>query len=459
MTSFLDPVAREACLAYFASRDSAAIGRRAFDADLQQTFAGDWHVRFPAPLFRQDFLSDVGDAARRMLELLYSLPRRVFEGDAARMLRYQGVPESTAEYLLSFLREPLLARARLYARPDMIVTANGVKFVEANVSPSLGGMGVCDRYLRAFMASDLARDLRERGVEFSQPATDDIWRRVFLRACQSPPGDARPVLLKLLPEAGQDPDALFYAPDYVSMVDRAGYDVLTAKPDGVRIARDGVYVGDRRVDVVFSDFMFCEQEAYDVPRALVDGFVELEGRGRVHLLSAPAACALYDNKANFAMLTDPAFGALFTAQERAFIDAHVPYTRVLDAAAIDWAIEHRESLVLKPSLGLEGRDIHFGEGVPAGRWHALLETALASKRPFVVQELVRDIWTYLPVDDPAGAPRMVCLGAFVFDGEPAGVLIRDITHPDSRTRVVNVAQGASWSTAVGVVTSASPTIA
>jgi glutathionylspermidine synthase len=431
----------------------AAAARYDFDRRLRVTFDGDWSTSFPPPVFDAAFLDLVGHASRTVLQLVFSIPKRIFNDKYADMLAWQGLSEPMAAYLAGFMRESLLAKARLYARPDMVVTTDGVKFVEMNVSPSLGGMGICNHYVANFKQDKLAHYLAQHGVTLTQPNTDDIWRKVFLQAC---PVRARadmkqPLLLKLLPDPGQDPDALFYAPDYVSMVEQAGYRVMTAKPPAVRADGSGVYVGGERVDVVFSDFMFCEQEQFGVPRQLIEQIVSLEEEGLVHFLSAPPACALYDNKANLAILTASEFAHLFSAAELAFIREYVPQTYVLNSQNLSLALERQSAMVLKPALGLGGSNVYFGEKMSSQEWRETLNRALQETAPFVLQELITNIGSYLPQDVPGSMQRMVCLGGYVFDGQPAGVSIRENAQPDSKAQVINVAQGATWCAALGGV--------
>jgi hypothetical protein len=141
------------------------------------------------------------------------------------------------------------------------------------------------------------------------------------------------------------------------------------------------------------------------------------------------------SKRLFAFLTDQRWQRLFTPAERTLVQAHVPWTRVLEPGKTlfegrrrslpDLVLGERERFVLKPAEGYEGRGVLLGCETGADEWAREVRRRLGGGH--VVQERVaapvRRIW--LPDGDGVVAtPRWFHLGEYVVDGQFAGLLAR-----------------------------------
>jgi uncharacterized circularly permuted ATP-grasp superfamily protein len=110
----------------------------------------------------------------------------------------------------------------------------------------------------------------------------------------------------------------------------------------------------------------------------------------------PFRCKVLYKKASFAVLSDERNAEVFDDEERATIDAHIPWTRVVeeratmkDGEAIDlvpWIAQNRERLVLKPNDDYGGRGIVLGWLVSDEDWWKAVQNAL--EHPYVVQERI-----------------------------------------------------------------------
>lgn len=110
----------------------------------------------------------------------------------------------------------------------------------------------------------------------------------------------------------------------------------------------------------------------------------------------PFRCKVIYKKAGLAVLGDERNADMFSADERAVIDACIPWTRVVEerrtsrgAEEIDllpWMAQNRERLVLKPNDDYGGHGIVLGWLVSDDEWSAAVQTALS--RPHVVQERI-----------------------------------------------------------------------
>ncbi len=75
-------------------------------------------------------------------------------------------------------------------------------------------------------------------------------------------------------------------------------------------------------------------------------------------------------------------------------------------------------------------------------WQRLLEQLVAAEEPYLLQQLIEDIWTYT-LAAWQGANRMICMGSIVLDGQYSGTFVREDWY-DGVPIAVNLAQGSSF---------------
>jgi uncharacterized circularly permuted ATP-grasp superfamily protein len=110
----------------------------------------------------------------------------------------------------------------------------------------------------------------------------------------------------------------------------------------------------------------------------------------------PFCCKLLHKKASLAVLQDERNAHLFDRDELAAIEAHIPWTRLIEERRtvrsgqpidlVPFILEHREQLVLKPNDDYGGRGVVLGWLVDQRGWEQAVQTALAE--PYIVQERV-----------------------------------------------------------------------
>ena len=162
-------------------------------------------------------------------------------------------------------------------------------------------------------------------------------------------------------------------------------------------------------------------------------------------------CKLPHKKAFFAVLTDPAHEQLFSAEERATIRAHVPWTRlVADAPSekdgargplLEIARRQREDLVLKPNDEYGGKGVILGWECDAGAWESSIEAALRDPYgSWILQERIDVRREIFPQFDAEGRvtlrDMLVDLAPYLFRGRVGGYLTRL-----SATGLANVTSG------------------
>lgn len=413
-----------------------------FAAQLRAVHPGDWRATFPPAVYPPGYLTQLGEAAAALLALVFSLPERLFHGDIQQQLNAQRLTPAQQAEVLPFCTPTLLAKARLFARPDILLTHSGPKVVEMNVTPSLGGLGICDRYVQTWQQSALCREMARAGIALDAPPMGRIWGEVVHRYRTAVAASHPPVMLELIDDPAENPEANFARPDFLQVAEQAGFRVITAKPPEVRFQPDGVYVGQQKIDVVFTDLVFAEQLEHGISSDFFAALVNAEAQQQLDVFSIPASGALYDNKANLALLSDPAFASAFTASERELIQRYIPPTFLLSENTLALALAQRQELVLKPGLGLCGHKVVFGYACTEQAWLSELETQLAAGGSWILQTLVNDLWSYTLPMTPDN-PRMVCLGPLIFDGQYAGIYSREEAFT-GKAVAVNRAQGATW---------------
>ncbi|HXW96545.1 MAG TPA: hypothetical protein VEI47_03090 [Gemmatimonadales bacterium] len=171
-----------------------------------------------------------------------------------------------------------------------------------------------------------------------------------------------------------------------------GLETVIADPRTLEYRGGKLFAGGGPVDLIYK-------------RVLINELVEREGlehpmvravRDRAVCMVNPFRCKLLHKKASLAVLSDERNAGLFSREARTAIDAHVPWTRVVEerktafgGKAVDlvtFIAENRERLVLKPNDDYGGAGVVLGWTVSAEEWNAAITVALAT--PHIVQERV-----------------------------------------------------------------------
>jgi uncharacterized circularly permuted ATP-grasp superfamily protein len=162
-------------------------------------------------------------------------------------------------------------------------------------------------------------------------------------------------------------------------------------------------------------------------------------------------------EASLAVLSDEQNAEMFTADERAAIDAHIPWTRVVeerhtrfhdqDIDLIPFVAANQDRLVLKPNDEYGGSGILLGWELAADEWEAGVRRALTE--PYIVQErilLPTEPYPALVEGRVVVRDRIIDTAPFVFHGAfMDGCLTRLSSDP-----LVNVTAGSGSSLATFV---------
>jgi hypothetical protein len=215
--------------------------------------------------------------------------------------------------------------------------------------------------------------------------------------------------------------------------ERAGYPSIICSPDELEFSGNRLRAGNFDIDIVYR-------------RLLVNEYLPImrEQPALLNAYRAGAICMvnsfrskLIHKKALFAVLTDQRRASLFTDEERAAINRHVPWTRLVRAEKsdykgtsidlIEWVNENRHRLVLKPNDDYGGHGITIGWNADEIAWEEALRSALVNG-DYLVQERVptaRETFPALQNDGTVEfAEQLVDLDPLLFNGKVGSAFTR-----------------------------------
>lgn len=215
--------------------------------------------------------------------------------------------------------------------------------------------------------------------------------------------------------------------------EREGCPTVICSPQELEWNGEKLRFTDFEIDIVYKRLLVNEYlPIIEESPALLDAY------------SARAICMvnsfrskLIHKKALFAILTDEKHARLFNADEQAAIRAHVPWTRRVRAEKSDhygepidlleFIVERRDRLVLKPNDDYGGHGIHIGWNTDEISWGEGLQAALANG-DYIVQERVptaREVFPALQEDGTINfAEQLVDLDPLLFSGKVGSAFTR-----------------------------------
>ncbi|MEU4982748.1 hypothetical protein [Streptomyces sp. NPDC021969] len=379
------------------------------------------------------------DDLNGIVDLLFSLPDRLFDGDLPAFAAAVGLNPAQARLAL---RAPVPEPARI-GRADLYRDGTGFRLLEFNLSSALGGLQTPELNRLLLADAGLARFVEDEGLCFpdtvaalAEAITDAGWSA----------GHAAPHRVALMDCVGgyraTEPEIRVLA----GLLAPHGVEAVPCHTGQVREAGGRILVDGRPVDLVYRFFTLGELTADAASTAAAEALLDSFARCEVPLLS-PLRTSMHGNKRALAMLWEGRCRHTFTPREQDLVRRLLPWTHELrpgtattgegtDVDLLDHCRRNRQRLVLKPAHGLGGAGTVLGRGVTDEEWTALLHTAL--ERPHVVQELVTPQPEPFPAEDGSGAGGWVLnWGAFLIGRRYAGAFLRGL--PTARADVVSYA--------------------
>ncbi len=278
---------------------------------------------------------------------------------------------------LPAFRERVLARARDVARFD----AGGVKgaflsfdFHLAGAQPML--IEINTNAGGALLSAALAKAQRvccPAIARMADPvglgALDQTFLAMFLAEWRLARGEKRLQRVAILDE---NPQGQYLYPEFVlfqQLFRRSGIDAVITDPSSLRLHDGVLWQGDLAIDLVYNrltDFML-EAPAHAVLR---DAYLNYA----VVLTPHPRAHALYANKRNLALLSDPeGLRSMGVPNDTARILLNgIPKTEIVDPADAERLWTERRKLFFKPASGFGSKAAYRGDKLTKRVWGEIL---------------------------------------------------------------------------------------
>lgn len=360
--------------------------------------------------------------------LLRSVPERIFRNDPEKLSEFYGLGSPAITEVL-FLA-PTGAETMI-TRGDLIETADGFKCIELNFSPNLGGWDTSIITELQLTAPPTAGFLAREGLRATFTDTMfEIFRHIVedVRGKEIVRGGELTIAFLATPEEVPDLDrGLIYFNQQLQRtletlnlalqgrVVSASYEWLVARGDSV-------YLGDQRLDALVElSGPFTPPPIYRLFKGDLIG-----------LYNGPLNTIL-SSKRNVALLSQHAASGAYTSAERAFIEKHVPWTRLVapegiehegkEHGTVELLVSLRERLVLKDADSWGGKGVLLGRIASPEQWRETIDRALA-EGDWVVQEVLDSVpYLYQNGDYGCSVHDMVW-GPFVIGDQYGGVVLR-----------------------------------
>jgi hypothetical protein len=202
-----------------------------------------------------------------------------------------------------------------------------------------------------------------------------------------------------------------------------GLESIIADPREVEYRGGRLWAAGGPIDLIYKRVLISEL----VDRGGLDHPVVRAVRDRAVCMVNSFRCKILHKKASLAVLSDERNAALFTAEERAAIEAHIPWTRRVEERRTQYqgqsvdliphVIEHRDRFVLKPDDEYGGKGIVLGWETGASEWEHAVADALVE--PSVIQDrapIPREPYPSLVDGKVQVIDRMLDTNPYVFYG-------------------------------------------
>ncbi|MFE2050903.1 hypothetical protein ACFXAS_20640 [Streptomyces sp. NPDC059459] len=348
-----------------------------------------WHGEYLArPLFvAERELRTFADDLQQLVDMIFSLPDRMFGGDLDAFRSVLGIDDGRWEAIRRFgdLLPPY------YGRADMYHDGTSFKLLETNLGSESGGWALASEMSKAAMEVDaFAEFARANRLAYAHPihAVVESLRRFGARVAP----DREPVVAVLEWRDGlKDYGELWL--NFQSALRSAGLDILLAEVPDVHERGGALYLGKTRIDVVYRAFVPDQIAEEPDGWELAAPLLRAHQSGRT-LTWTPLSSNVFANKACMALLSDPVWRRGFSEDECRLIDRVLPWTRLLDAEVlktdtdlVDECIERREQLILKVNGKGGGVGVVVGWETDDAAWRRALGE-LAAEGCVVQQRVV-----------------------------------------------------------------------
>jgi glutathionylspermidine synthase len=286
--------------------------------------------------------------------------------------------------------EPGFAQPSPVSRLDafFVHERGGLRFTEYNAeTPAAAAYN--DVLAEVFLGLPVMREFMRRYEVRPQPSRQNVMHALLDSWRQFSRGRSRPRIAILDWRGVPTWSEFVITAEYLRS---QGLDCVIADPHEVEYTNGHLIAEGERIDLVYKRVLISEL----IERGGIDHPIVRAVLDRAVCMVNPFRCKILHKKASLAVLSDERNSELFSHAEREAIEAHIPWTRLVehrhtriagrDIDLVPYILENRESLVLKPNDEYGGAGIVLGWESDPLDWEAAISHALTE--PFVVQERV-----------------------------------------------------------------------
>lgn len=374
---------------------------------------------------------------------LVSLPDRLFGGDLAGFARALGM----AEVQVSAILRSRGTAVTKQSRADLYTDESGFKLLEFNMGSAIGGIDASDMTRMLLQHPVLEEFARTHRLGYVDTMREQV-NNMLLESGFAP--GSKPVMATTdWPSSFQTLEP--FMRHFDNRLQQMGIDAHPCHIGQLDVRDGGVWLGDRKVDIIQRLFMLEDLLEYPDAAALMDPVLDAAARGEVKIFT-PLDAELFASKAALAMLSDEQHRTRFEPAELASIDRILPWTRMVRPGPVtledgsrvellDYAITHQQELALKPTLQHGGRGVLLGwrPDTDPDTWRERIQAAV--DEPYVLQRRIRPVPERFPSDDGEPSEWIVSWGAMTVQNGYGGVYGRAVPV-ESGVEVINHSGGA-----------------
>lgn len=376
-------------------------------------------------------LSNIHDA-------IVALPHRLFGGDLRRFAEAVGMPEVQ----ISAIMHSHSAIPPRLSRADLCMSESGFQMMELNMGSTIAGFD--NGFLNEGMLGDpfVKQFVNEHGLGYIDTVAE--LAHTIRAECNVPAGTRPMMAIVDWPDSYETLEPQLRKSS--ELLARHDLDPHPCHIGQLRFADGGVWLGERRIDIVYRLFTMTDLMSEGGPE-LIYPVLEAVERGEVKIFT-PLEVYLYGSKGALALLSDEANRHLLSEAERISIDRMLPWTRMVrpgpvtvDGRPVDferYVLAQQHDLVLKPTLLYGGKGIVPGWLSTPEEWRELISASMDG--PFLIQRRIRPVVEWFPTDTGL-EPWMLVWAPFTMTRGPAGIYIR--AQRGTEAGVINIAMGAT----------------
>jgi hypothetical protein len=389
---------------------------------------------------RRSKVAELSRVSITMSNLIRSIPRKVFRDDPAAIGRFYGFDNLP---LLEMLLDPPNGIPGAISRGDFIHGPRGFQCIEFNILPNVGGWEsgiLAEMHMKNAVTADLIARL---GIQVSHVnTTREMFSHILEEARHEGLDQEGEINVAVLSEDRKKPQkrASFgrhLREEYQTVLTTEGRglrgDVFICSNEELALQHHKLLLGGSRIHAAVEMEKNTDQKVFRCFKA-----------GGLNLYNGPVWQMLSD-KRNIALLSDESLDTELTAEERSFLQRHVPWTRLVRPERTRFRDERvflpdllesrREELVVKNPLLYGGKEVYVGLYTSPSEWTEVVRKALASQQ-WVAQEYIPSTPYLYQNGDYGCSPHNVIWGPFIFGERYGGAILR--MQPMADATVVNL---------------------